>query len=40
MKGGVKMKRYRVGRRSLRRAMRKGRRVRAINRRTRGGIRL
>lgn len=34
------MRRLRVGRKMLRRAVRRGRRVRSINRRTRGGTRL
>lgn len=34
------MRRFRVGRRMLKRVSRRGRRVRSINRRTRGGIRL
>ena len=34
------MRRMRVGRKMLKRVSRRGRRVRKINRRTRGGIRL
>lgn len=36
----MRMRRFRVKGRMLRRALRRGRKVRAINRRIRGGIRL